>query len=741
MKPLLDSDEEEEEELGAYQKKLRERANRSIQQLSSALEEPSSDAEGMEPVRAGDTDSTTGEDSWNQRQQSEAVNQLRSLLQKQQKETLSLTSPSKRKSSPKRCQDDVSSSMPAVKDLVPILHNQSEYIQHLEAEVKFCKEELLGMKQRIRVVVVENEKLQGEIKSKLVEDTLKDYTLLDGTVNSEPPREDNPQRTAFIPAHIVFQQAEEHKWKKELEQLKSLYLAQTETLESQVRSLNKNLASSQKECEEVKGRLRHKEAMAAAGSAKQCVGGLCLKCAQNEAVLAETHSNMHIQAIERLTKERDELMSVLCSLRASQSEAQQREWAAYQQVKQAVEMAEEANLEKTRAVVQCEAFARELARQRERLETEMAAEQEKISEAREVVRNEALKQKETLAQTVASLSQRVAELEGQLAREERERGSLSTQLDETLRKLTSQEQDTSKVCGELRYRLSQAQLKREEAERELRDCSSKTTRQLQMTEQEVEKLGVELSVCRQRLDQAQRDAGRLQAEALSLTERLGRAEHQLHLTRQEKESVERCRGEDMDALTFSAQQREQELTQRLQQMEAQHERSGGCPVAPPQPAKRTPPPFSTLHAPIRTRPMPHLGELEALLSSQNALIGKLKDECLSLGTKLETLTETSRREVEQLSLEKDHLEESVGKLRARCTEMEEQCVQHGRMHQRMKNRLQQLDQHSQSSAQQVMELLAKQNLLMQERHLLTGEMQNLRIQLPAGSRRPDTLST
>lgn len=183
------------------------------------------------------------------------------------------------------------------------------------------------------------------------------------------------------------------------------------------------------------------------------------------------------------------------------------------------------------AVVQCEAFARELARQRERLETEMAAEQEKISYAREGVRNEALKEKETLAQTVASLSQRVAELEGQLARGDRDRGSLSTQLDETLRKLASQEQDTSKVCGELRYQLSQAQLKREEAERELRDCSSKTTRQLEMTEQEVEKLGVELSVCRQRLDQAQRDAGRLQAEALSLTERLGRAEHQLHLTR------------------------------------------------------------------------------------------------------------------------------------------------------------------------------------------------------------------
>lgn len=47
-------------------------------------------------------------------------------------------------------------------------------------------------------------------------------------------------------------------------------------------------------------------------------------------------------------RERDELMTALCTLRASQSEAQQREWAAYHQVKQAVEMAEEANLEKTK---------------------------------------------------------------------------------------------------------------------------------------------------------------------------------------------------------------------------------------------------------------------------------------------------------------------------------------------------------------------------------------------------------
>uniref|UniRef100_A0AAR2J745 Serologically defined colon cancer antigen 8 n=1 Tax=Pygocentrus nattereri TaxID=42514 RepID=A0AAR2J745_PYGNA len=594
------------------------------------------------------------------------------------------------KSSPLWCQrhtDEDGGSLPAVQDLVPIIHNQSEYIQHLEAEVKFCKEELLTMKQRVRVVVVENEKLHEELKAKMVEDTLKEYTLLDGTVLDKITS--TPAAKSRLSSN---HQMEDNKWKKELEQLKCLYQAQTETLEAQVVSLKKDLVSCQKECEEVKEHLRHKETMTSMVGATQRVGGLCVKCAQHEAVLAETHTNVHVQAIERLTKERDELMTALCAQRASQSDTQQREWAAYQQVKQAVEMAEEANLEKTKALVQCEHMHAELTRQRERLEKELASEQEKISQARESARSESKREKEELAQTVSFL-QEVAELEGLWDRGERERNSLNTQLEEAFKKLTSQEAESSKACGELRYQLSQAQLKREEAERELRDTSSKLSRQLELAEQEVQKLGVESSGSRQRLEEAQRAEGRARAEAAGLAEGLSRAQRQLHLTRQEKEAAERCCAEDMAALTFQAQRRERELTHTLQQMEAQHEHS--------------------------------VAEMDALLSSQNGLIVKLKEECRTLGSKLEELTQTSRAEVEQLSLEKEHLLDTVEKLRGRCQEMEEQCVQHGRMHQRMKQRLQQLDQHCQCSAQQVLDLLGRQKQLMQERQLLSEEMQNL----------------
>ncbi|KAM4607035.1 serologically defined colon cancer antigen 8 homolog [Polymixia lowei] len=711
MKPL-DSDEEEEQ-LGAYQKELRERANRSIQQLSSVLTLRSPDGEEVEGDRSspGSPDSpTAGEEeaAWTQRSQSEAVNQLKSLLLKQHKDASSPLSPSKRRSPSKVPQEEGTSSVTDIHDLVPIIYNQSEYIQHLEAEVKFCKEEVQGLKQRVRVVVVENEKLQSELKSKMADETLKDFTILDSTVNQGTAAKG---QIASKPVHSMPERVDNHAWKNELAQLKELYQAQTETLEAQVMSLRKELSVSQKECEEVKARLRHREAQAAetskVGGAPR-VAGLCLKCAQHEAVLAGTHTNMHVQAIDRLTKERDELMVALRAVRTSQQEAQQREWSACMQVKQAVEMAEEANLHKTRVEVQCEQLSRELGRQRERLDREAQALQERLAEAREEARCEARKEKEELAHTVSSMSQRVAELQGQLDRTNREMSSLTNQLDDALRKLTNQEQDSTKVCVDLRYQLSHAHLKREEAERQLRELANKITRLTEKSAQEVERLSSELVGCRQRLEAVQKDESQWQAEALSLAEQLANAQRQLHLTRQEREIAGRAHEDDMAAATTSAREKERELILTLEQTEAWHEQ--------------------------------RVGELDGLLSSQNSLIRKLKEECCMLGAKLEEWTESSRSELEQLSLEKVHLEETVERLRARCSDMEEQCVQHGCMHQRMKDRLQQLDRHCQTSAQQVCELLAKQNQLMQERHTLTEEMQNLRIELP-NTRRVATLST
>uniref|UniRef100_A0A3Q3WMU2 Uncharacterized protein n=1 Tax=Mola mola TaxID=94237 RepID=A0A3Q3WMU2_MOLML len=334
------------------------------------------------------------------------------------------------------------------------------------------------MKQRIRVVVVENEKLHSDLKSKALDESLKDYTI----------------QNSMVKCCFSF-------W---------------------------DLSVSQKECEEVKVRLRHREKQdALKDNGAPCVAGICLKCAKHEAGLAGPDTNLYLQAIDKLTKDRDELLLALQTVRASLQEAKQKEWSACLRVKQAVEVAEEANLSKARV--------RETYKIRPKL----------------------------LSSSIFPFHVVAGHLWQIFC----------------IYLLTSSSLSLSISVG-----------------------------------QEVERLNSELVGCRQHLKAVQKDGSQWQAEALSLAEQLANAQRQLHLT---------------------------------------------------------------------------------------------------------------RYDMQQLALEKQHLEETVKSLRARCADMEEQCVQHGRMHQRMKDRLQQLDRHCQSSAQQVCELLAKQNQLMQERKMLTEEIQNL----------------
>ncbi|XP_035419965.1 serologically defined colon cancer antigen 8 isoform X2 [Cygnus atratus] len=664
--------------LERYQRRLRERANESIHQLKYALEERQF-AEGKEEVGfdessvdKGNDDVDRGNDdgensAWQDLQHSHAANQLKILLQHQERME-SEVSPSRRKmlfcNPPEAAAED----LPDLSDLVPIINDQSQYINHLEAEVKFCKEELSGMRDQVRVVVLENEDLHQKLKFLAAEHTLREQTLLDASANTQnswpvggndytlhqsvtSSAADNKN-----PALVTASVGEIEKWHIELEKLKLLYQEKVNILDAQVKSLRKDLSESQKTCEDLEGRLKHQKSLVSATHSSR-VGGLCLKCAQHEAVLAQTHSNVHVQIIERVTKERDDLMDALVSVRRNMKEMQQRESNAYEQVKQAVQMAEEANLEKTKALVQCEQLKSEMERQKNRLEKELAAQLNKRTDEKEALREEMKKEREDLAAMVTAMSENVAMLEAQVERITREKNSLANQLEESQHQLASHETEMNK---------------------------------------KIEKLGLELNGNKQRLEQAQQDVTEAREECLKLTELLSKSEHQLHLTRLEKESIQHSISNEAKAQALQAQQREQELTQKMQQMEAQHEKT--------------------------------VNELDSLLTSQNTFIAKLKEECFLLARKLEQISEKYRSEVNQLSQEKEYLHGRLEKMQKRNDELDQQCIQHGRMHERMKSRLHQLDKHCQATAQQLVELLNKQNQLFKEKQLLTEEVQFLRIQ-------------
>ncbi|XP_055438106.1 serologically defined colon cancer antigen 8 isoform X11 [Bubalus kerabau] len=698
-----------EEILGQYQRSLRERANRSIHQLKCALREGDVTVgeDMLDPSFNTSVGNEDAENAWRELQHSHAVNQLKALL-RQQAAKESEASLRRQETSPSRSSECEETSMPTVHNLVPIINDQSQYIYHLEAEVKFCKEELSGMKNRVQVVVLENERLQQELKSRGQEE-MREQTLLDASGNlqnswittGEDSRVDEAAKRSFSCGNAdtikVASAGEAEKWKLELERLKLTYEEKSEILESQLTFLRKDLAEYQKNCEDLKERLKHKESLLAANISNR-VGGLCLKCAQHEAVLSQTHNNVHIQTIERLTKERDDLMSALVSMRSSLTEVQQREASAYKQVKQAVKMTEEASFEKTKALIQCEQLKNELERQTDRLEKELASQQEKRAFEKEMLKREITKEREDMDSKMLTLSQNIAQLEAEVEKVTREKISAVHQLEEIQNQLASREMDVTKVCEEMRYQLNKTKMEKDEAEKEHREYRTKTKRDLDIKDQEIEKLSLELSESKQRLEQQQEKATRAREECLKLTELLGESEHQLHLTRLEKDSIQQSFSNEAKAQALQAQQREQELTQKIQQMEAQHDKTEN--------------------------------EQYSLLTSQNSFLTKLKEECCLLAKKLEQISQKSRSEIAQLSQEKRYTYDKLEKLQRRNDELEEQCVQHGRLHEIMKQRLKQLDKHSHATAQQLVQLLNKQNQLLLERQSLSEEVGHLRSQVP-----------
>ncbi|XP_041607103.1 serologically defined colon cancer antigen 8 isoform X6 [Vulpes lagopus] len=659
-----------EEILGLYQRSLRERQNRSVHQLKYTLKEDDVTVgeDALDPAfstSVGDEDPGT---AWYELQHSHAVNQLKALLH-QQKSKESEVSPSRKHNvSALKSSECEEANMPTVYNLVPIINDQSQYIHHLEAEVKFCK---------------------GNLKNSWI-------------TTGEDSGMDEAAKKQFSHGNVDTVKgpsaSETEKWKLELERLKLTYEEKTGILESQLKFLRKDLAEYQKNCEDLKEQLKHKESLLATNISNR-VGGLCLKCAQHEAVLSQTHNNVHVQTIERLTKERDDLMSALVSIRSSLTDVQQREANAYEQVKQAVQMTEEANFEKTKALIQCEQLKNELERQTERLEKELTAQQEKRASEKEMMRKEITKEREDMGSKMLSLSQNIAQLEAQVEKVTREKISAINQLEGIQNHLASKEMEATKVCGEMRYQLNKTKMEKDEAEKEHREYRTKTKRDLEIKDEEIEKLRLEVSESKQHLEQEQQKAARAREESLKLTELLSESEHQLHLTRLEKDSIQQSFSNEAKAQALQAQQREQELTQKIQQMETQHDKTEN--------------------------------EQYSLLTSQNTFLTKLKEECCALAKKLEQISQKSRSEIAQLSQEKKYTYDKLEKLQRRNDELEEQCVQHGRLHEIMKQRLKQLDKHSQATAQQLVQLLNKQNQLLLERQSLSEEVGRLRSQLPS----------
>ena len=101
-------------------------------------------------------------------------------------------------------------------------------------------------------------------------------------------------------------------------------------------------------------------------------------------------------------RERDDLTTQLASLRSKYASQKQKEEDSYEQVKRAVAMVEEAQLQQTQALIQKEQLKEELTSMRGRMEEHVVAITRKMTDERELARRETQQERDELEQKVTS---------------------------------------------------------------------------------------------------------------------------------------------------------------------------------------------------------------------------------------------------------------------------------------------------------------------------------------------------
>ncbi|XP_064621461.1 serologically defined colon cancer antigen 8 homolog isoform X2 [Lineus longissimus] len=583
--------------------------------------------------------------------------------------------------------------VPRIEEVLPVLYQQTGYISQLEGENQFCNDELTQLKMRVAELAADNKRLHEELKRNVVQEILLDDGKLGPHSAAELPltKDEEFQNVQSSPElqgrRLLF-----GKWQKELERIHTLHEAKTNRQEAQLNQAKDEAKRLEHEVQQLKAKMRTSES----NQSGRGGFGLCITCAKNEAIVASP-SKRHSEAIDRLTRERDELVDSLAHLKSRLEEMKQRENDSYDQVKKSIILVEQAGLEKTEALVHKEQLNDELANLRRRFEEHIAETQNKIAQERLVIRKEFQREIDDQNIRMKDLNEELGKCKVQLERALRERGELQSEVEQYKIQFKSYDTDYGQVQDSMKLQMTKASIERSAAIQNMDKLRTELQRLEHDRDQERSCHRSEVDDLRRRLTMAERDLMESKEECIYLTGTMQALERDAHFTKLSKESLEKGRNDDLKAMAERARVREEELGGYIEVLQEKFTRARA--------------------------------DLEELLSKERNLVQKLTQECHSLTERLEKVNEKYKKETKSLQSENEQLTYKVRKMQKRTKDMEQQHVEHGRMHEKMRQQIKLMDEHAQSNATQVLDLLAQQTELMKDRQMLAKEVEFLRNQV------------
>ncbi|XP_078047745.1 serologically defined colon cancer antigen 8 homolog isoform X2 [Augochlora pura] len=375
-------------------------------------------------------------------------------------------------------------------ELNSFIEQQEEYIQQLQQESQFCRNQLNKLLHKVREVVAENEALHYKNKTGFFKCVLDEYAHID-----ENDNESDKEKSVQIETCDI-------KKSKTMEGPNIVFESRISELEAQLTQAKLELRKMQDENQR---------------NLKQ----MSISCLNNDVSEIKIQLENALRAKYEAEMKVQDLQKTLTSIREQETEA-------LQKIKQTGDAMQQIQFEKDQCNVEIKRLKDELDRQHGKLREATQEASKRIAEERQQVERRYSQQVEQLSADVASHWDVANRSQLESEKQRRELTELRRELSQKQTFIENIKKELQNKISNLQSDLNQALTEKDAAEQEVLAIKLAAERNERQNRQEQSRLQIEINSYKQRLERTETDLVHLRRENLRLSEQIASLEKEIN---------------------------------------------------------------------------------------------------------------------------------------------------------------------------------------------------------------------
>ncbi|GAB1865368.1 Serologically defined colon cancer antigen 8-like protein [Camponotus japonicus] len=413
-------------------------------------------------------------------------------------------------------------------ELTSFIERQEDYIEQLERESQYCRDELINLLSKVREVVAENEALHNRNQTTLSKCALQNHK--DHCTGSD--QECRKQNTSDHHIDNL-----ENKREKFLEGPSIMFESRISELEAQLTQAKLELRKVQEENQVNLKRL---------SETSSNEGSIELKVELDKALRAKYEAEMKLEELQKL----------LLTARDKETEATQK-------AKRSMDDRQQIEFERSQSDMEIRRLKDELERQHEKLREAAQEANRRIIEERQQIERRYNQQIEQFTADIASHWETANKSQLESEKQRREINELKRELSQKQATIDNLKKELQNKISILQSDLNQALSEKDAAEQELLTSKLTTERNERQARQEQSRLQAEINSYKQRLERGDADLVHCRRENLRLAEQIASLEKEINMNKI-------VRPEDNRKEITPRLENEKELTSMIMDMETKH---------------------------------------------------------------------------------------------------------------------------------------------------------------------------